>query len=132
MKELLSYLKEHKIPCAVATSTDRNRAARYWDLTGITGFLSASVCGNEAAHSKPDPEIFLTAAQKLNIPIQNCLIVEDSVNGLKAARASGGFSCMVPDLTPYSPELKSVCDYVCEDLTACISLIESVNAASQK
>lgn len=127
LKELLSYLREHNILCAVATSTDRERAAHYWELAGITEFFAASVCGTEAKKSKPDPAIFLAAAEKLNIPIENCLIVEDSINGLKAARASGGISCMIPDLTPYTDDLKSVCDYVCEDLTGCIPILDSEN-----
>lgn len=127
LKELLSYLKNKKIPCAIATSTARQRASHYWELAGITNYFTASVCGDEVTNCKPDPEIFLTAAKKLNTPIEDCMIVEDSINGLKAARNSGAFSCMVPDLTPYSPDLKPVCDYVCEDLTAIIQLLESVN-----
>lgn len=130
LHELFTYLKEQQIPCAVATSTDRILAEHYWELAGITGYLQASVCGDEVTHSKPDPEIFLTAAKKLQVPIQNCMIVEDSINGLTAARASGGISCMVPDLTPYTPELKPICDYVCNDLNACISVLDTVNSAS--
>lgn len=132
LKELLSYLKEKKIPCAVATSTDRKRASHYWELAGITDYFTASVCGNEVANCKPDPEIFLTAAGKLKTSIEDCMIVEDSINGLKAARNSGAVSCMVPDLTPYSQDLEPVCNYVCEDLTAIISLISSLNAESEK
>lgn len=130
LKELLSYLKEENILCAIATSTNRKRASRYWDMTGITDFFAGSVCGDEVTNSKPDPEIFLTAAAKLGISPQNCMIVEDSINGLKAARASGAVTCMVPDLTPYTSDLKPVCDHVCEDLTACISLISSLNTES--
>lgn len=132
LRELLTYLKEQKIPCAIATSTDRKRASRYWEMTKITDFFSASVCGDEITNSKPDPAIFLAAAQKMNIPIHDCMVVEDSINGLKAAKASGAVSCMVPDLTPYSPALESVCDYVCADLTACISLISSANSAASQ
>lgn len=127
LHELLSYLKEQKILCAVATSTVRKRASRYWDLAGITDYFTASVCGDEVTNSKPDPEIFLTAAQKMGVSIKECMVVEDSINGLKAAKTSGALSCMVPDLTPYSDELKSVCDYVCKDLNECISLIEKKN-----
>lgn len=127
LKELLNYLKQQTIPFAIATSTERKRASEYWEMAKITDLISASVCGDEVTNSKPDPEIFLTAAKKLHVPIQDCMIVEDSINGLKAARASGAFSCMVPDLTPYSEDLKPICDFVCEDLTSCISLLESLN-----
>ena len=127
LKELLNYLKQQNIPFAIATSTERKRASKYWEMAKITDLVSASVCGDEVTNSKPDPEIFLTAAKKLHVPIQDCMVVEDSINGLKAARASGAFSCMVPDLTPYSEDLKPICDFVCEDLTSCISLLESLN-----
>lgn len=127
LKELLTYLKQQGIPFAIATSTERKRAEKYWEMAGITPLITASVCGDEVTNSKPDPEIFLTAAQKLCTPIQDCMVVEDSINGLKAARTSGAFSCMVPDLTPYSEDLKPICDFVCEDLTSCISLLESLN-----
>lgn len=127
LKELLNYLKQQNIPFAIATSTERKRASEYWEMAKITDLISASVCGDEVTNSKPDPEIFLTAAKKLHVPIQDCMVVEDSINGLKAARASGAFSCMVPDLTHYSEDLKPICDFVCEDLTSCISLLESLN-----
>lgn len=127
LKELLNYLKQQNIPFAIATSTERKRASEYWEMAKITYLISASVCGDEVTNSKPDPEIFLTAAKKLHVPIQDCMVVEDSINGLKAARTSGAFSCMVPDLTPYSEDLKPICDFVCEDLTSCISLLESLN-----
>lgn len=122
LKELLGYLKKHHIPAAVATSTLRKTAAHYWELAGITDFFSATVCGDEVINGKPDPEIFLTAAKKLDIPISKCLIVEDSINGLKAARASGAFSCMIPDLTPYTEDLRPLCDYVYHSLDEIISL----------
>lgn len=124
LKELLHFLKENKIPAAVATSTRRITASHYWELAGITSYITASVCGDEVAACKPEPDIFLKAAQALQIPPKNCLIAEDSINGLKAARAAGGISCMVPDLTPYTDDLKPFCDYVCEDLAQIISLLK--------
>lgn len=124
LKELLNFLKEHKIPAAVATSTRRITASHYWELAGITSYITASVCGDEVTACKPEPDIFLKAAQALQIPPKNCLIAEDSINGLKAARAAGGISCMVPDLTPYTDDLRPICDFVCEDLTQIISLLK--------
>ena len=125
LKELLNFLKKENIPVAVATSTRRSTASHYWELAGITSYITASVCGDEVAACKPEPDIFLKAAQALQVAPENCLIVEDSINGLKAARAAGGVSCMVPDLTPYTEDLLPVCDYVCEDLSRIISLIKN-------
>lgn len=128
--ELLSFLKNKKIPWGIATSTDRAQAEHYWKLANIYEEVRVSVCGNEVLKSKPNPDIFLKTAEKLHVSIDSCLIVEDSINGLKATKAAGGISCMIPDLTPYSPDLASFCDYVCKDLTTCISLIQTIGFSS--
>lgn len=129
LKELFSYLKSRHIPIAVATSTHRSSAARYWEISGIASYLFASVCGEEVLNCKPAPDIFLKAAKLLKIPAKNCLIVEDSINGIKAARASGAISCMVPDLTPYTEDLAPFCDHVCKDLSEIISILERDSAS---
>lgn len=119
LHELLQWLRDSRIPAAVATSTARAVAERYWALTGISGYFSASVCGDEVVNSKPDPEIFLRAAEALGVPIGECLVAEDSINGLRAAKAAGAVACMIPDLTPYSQELSPLCDLVCTSLLEC-------------
>ena len=121
--EILSWLKEHSIKVAVATSTTRRVAEGYWKQSGIDQYIDASVCGDEVVNSKPDPEIFLKAASLLQVPIAECMVAEDSINGLKAARASGAVSCMIPDLTPYTEELAPICDHVSPSLLDCRKII---------
>ena len=84
LHEFLSWLKEHSIKVAVATSTTRRVAEDYWKQSGIDQYIDASVCGDEVINSKPDPEIFLKAASLLKVPIAACIVAEDSINGLKA------------------------------------------------
>ena len=69
LHEFLSWLKEHSIKVAVATSTTRRVAEGYWKQSGIDQYIDASVCGDEVINSKPDPEIFLKAASLLQVPI---------------------------------------------------------------
>lgn len=123
LHEFLSWLKEHSIKIAIATSTTRSVAEGYWKQSGIDRYIDASVCGDEVVNSKPDPEIFLKAASLLQIPIAECMVAEDSINGLKAARASGAVSCMIPDLTPYTEELAPICDHVSPSLLNCRKII---------
>ena len=123
LHEFLSWLKEHSIKVAVATSTTRRVAEGYWKQSGIDQYIDASVCGDEVINSKPDPEIFLKAASLLKVPIAACIVAEDSINGLKAARAAGAISCMIPDLTPYTKELFPFCDYVSPSLLACKEIL---------
>lgn len=125
LMELLEYLKEQRIPAAVATSTARKEASRYWDMAGVTPYLQASVCGDEVKNGKPNPEIFLRAAEKLQISPEHCLVLEDSINGIHAAKAAGAISCMVPDLTPVTDQLRPYCDIVCEDLSQVIPYLQS-------
>ena len=98
-------------------------AEGYWKQSGIDQYIDASVCGDEVVNSKPDPEIFLKAASLLQVPIAECMVAEDSINGLKAARASGAVSCMIPDLTPYTEELAPICDHVSPSLLDCRKII---------
>ena len=123
LHEFLSWLKEHSIKVAVATSTTRRVAEDYWKQSGIDQYIDASVCGDEVINSKPDPEIFLKAASLLKVPIAACIVAEDSINGLKAARAAGAISCMIPDLTPYTKELFPFCDYVSPSLLDCKEIL---------
>lgn len=123
LHEFLSWLKEHSIKVAVATSTTRRVAEDYWKQSGIDQYINASVCGDEVINSKPDPEIFLKAASLLKVPIAACMVAEDSINGLKAARAAGAISCMIPDLTPYTKELFPFCDYVSPSLLDCKEIL---------
>ena len=123
LHEFLSWLKEHSIKVAVATSTTRRVAEGYWKQSGIDQYIDASVCGDEVINSKPDPEIFLKAASLLKVPIAACMVAEDSINGLKAARAAGAISCMIPDLTPYTKELFPFCDYVSPSLLTCKEIL---------
>ena len=122
LHEFLSWLKEHSIKVAVATSTTRRVAEGYWKQSGIDQYIDASVCGDEVIN-KPDPEIFLKAASLLKVPIAACIVAEDSINGLKAARAAGAISCMIPDLTPYTKELFPFCDYVSPSLLDCKEIL---------
>lgn len=131
LMELLTYLKERRIPAAVATSTARKEASRYWDMAGVTPYLTASVCGDEVTKGKPDPEIFLTAAKKLKTPPAQCLILEDSLNGIRAAKAAGALSCMVPDLTPADDGIRPFCDIICEDLSQVIPYLNSCGSSLQ-
>ena len=130
LHEFLSWLKEHSIKVAVATSTTRRVAEGYWKQSGIDQYIDASVCGDEVVNSKPAPEIFLKAASLLQVPIAECMVAEDSINGLKAARASGAVSCMIPDLTPYTEELAPICDHVSPSLLDRLKNAEDVDTAA--
>ncbi len=83
----LEELKKRGIKTAVA-SNSRN-AKKIIEQTNIGQFLDAVVDGYELRNTKPDPEVFLLAAKKLSVPPEQCLVIEDAVSGLEAAKRAG-------------------------------------------
>ena len=124
-KELLEYLKAHHIPCAVASSSPKSMVEVYLGKQGVLPYFDAFVTGDLGLPSKPAPDMFLTAAKALNTDPAQCLVLEDSVNGIKAGRNAGMQVGMVPDVLPYKDELKPFCDHVLPDLTAVIPLLKA-------
>lgn len=116
LMELLNFLKENHIKLALATGTDRAEAQPRWEKAGIASYVDASVCGDEVTHNKPDPEIFLTAAARVGADPKNCLVLEDSISGIKAGKAAGCYVYMIPDMDPPGDEAKAICDRIVPDL----------------
>ncbi len=96
--ELLQGLQERRIPRAVATSTQRDRAVAKLTRAGLLPYFTALACGDEVARSKPAPDIFLLAAERLGAGPAQCLVLEDSNAGVRGAVAAGMHAVMVPDL----------------------------------
>ena len=96
--ELLSWLKSQKIPIAVATSSHKKQAIAKLKLSGLTDYVDSLSTGCEVSNGKPDPEIFLLAAQRLNTSPDKCIAFEDSSNGVRAALAAGMQVHQIPDL----------------------------------
>ena len=122
----LDVLEERGIPRIVASSSPRSMILQNLSTTGAGRYFAQVVCGADVEHSKPAPDIFLLAASRLGVDIRRCLVLEDSLNGLRAARASGAVSVMVPDLRPYGPEVAPYVDYLKQDLSQVIDLLDRV------
>ncbi|MEL0629535.1 HAD family phosphatase [Psychromonas aquatilis] len=95
---LLEWLQAESIPIAVATSTHQKLARTKLKLAGIDHYFEHISSGCEVSHGKPHPEIFLLAAQRLNIEPEKCLAFEDSSNGVISALAANMQVYQVPDL----------------------------------
>ncbi len=114
--ELLERLKELEIPCALASSSQLESVQAYIDGKGITGYFSAVLGAPKNVRSKPEPDIFILAAGMLGRKPEECMVLEDSVNGIRAGHACGAYTVMVPDLIPFREELRPYTDRVCESL----------------
>ncbi|MBP1989814.1 HAD family hydrolase [Paenibacillus eucommiae] len=89
VKDLLKAIKESGIKTALATSASKKRMQAVIEMFGLSSYFDQCVCDNEVNQSKPDPEIFLLAANKLKVSPQLCVVIEDSRNGLLSAKAAG-------------------------------------------
>ena len=78
-------------------------------------------------HAKPDPEVFLKSAEALGERPENCMVLEDSLNGLEAGLRGGFITVMVPDLTQPDEALRSRVDSVCSSLFQVKELLEGVS-----
>ncbi|HZQ60767.1 MAG TPA: HAD family phosphatase [Casimicrobiaceae bacterium] len=101
--ELLDWLEARRIPKAVATSTRRSRAIAKLVHTSLLERFATLVGGDEVVNGKPEPDIFLEAAARIHAAPEACVVLEDSMPGVRAALAGGMATIMVPDL-PSPPD----------------------------
>ncbi|MBB1488678.1 HAD family hydrolase [Oceanospirillum sediminis] len=106
--ELLEWLKAMNIPTAVATSTVKDVAIKKLALAGLEQYFDNVTTGCEVSHGKPDPEIYLLAASRLNIAPVHCLAFEDSNNGVRSAVSAGMISYQIPDLVEPCNEVRAL------------------------
>lgn len=95
VKRTLDTLREKQYLLAIGSSS--KNAPFILQQIGLGGYFDAVSDGNNITHSKPDPEVFLKAAQMLNVAPSRCLVVEDAVSGAQAAHAGGMKAACVGD-----------------------------------
>ena len=116
--EILDYLEEKQVPMALATSTRSSRTKRRMEITGLGHYFQAIVTGDMVPHSKPHPDIYLTACERLGVAPADAIAVEDAPNGIRSAYDAGMQVVMVPDQVPYRPELEPMLLACLPSLTA--------------
>ena len=104
--EFFSYLKNNNIKTALATSAKRERLDIQLEDSPIVQYFDAIVCGDDVVNSKPDPEIFLKAAEKIGAKIEKCIVIEDSEAGIKAAHDGKMTAFHVEDLKEADDSIK--------------------------
>jgi len=112
--ELLDDLDERGTPKAVATSTERTNALKH--LGPLADRFNSITTGDEVQEGKPAPDIFLLAAERLQVPPPQCLVLEDSEAGIAAATTAGMPCIMVPDLKPASEQAIAQAAGICASL----------------
>lgn len=116
LDELLGWLSERGVPCAVASSSERRVVEANLRHAGVSEHFRAVVTGDDGYPSKPAPDIFLGAAERLGADPARTVVFEDSPSGVRAASSGGFVTVMVPDLIQPDDELRGLCAAVCADL----------------
>lgn len=114
--ELLSYLKEKGWIVGLASSTKEATVTQEIRDAGLMPYFDNLTCGDMLKKSKPEPDIFLMACEKLAVEPKEAIIIEDSHNGIRAASRAGATPVMVPDMMPVTEEMKELAYKICKDL----------------
>lgn len=106
--EILTFLKEKGKKIALASSTRREVVIAQLRDAGILDYFDKVICGDMVKRSKPEPDIFLKACEKLEVEVQDAYAIEDSYNGIRAAYRAGMMPIMVPDLAEPTEEMEQL------------------------
>jgi HAD superfamily hydrolase (TIGR01509 family) len=129
-KTTLEELRQFELRLAVATSSVSASALPFLERTGIRSSFEVIVTGDEVQHGKPHPDIYIRTAEKLGISPGACLVIEDSLSGVAAAKTANMRVAAVPDTRFVSPrEYKKEADYVLGSLSEVPALVRRINAA---
>jgi beta-phosphoglucomutase len=104
-REWVSRLRDGGWLQAIASSAPRANVEVMLDSVGISTLIDAVVSAEDVTHGKPHPEVFLTAASRLGIPSQRCIVVEDAAAGVEAARRAGMRSIGVNAQAPLDADI---------------------------
>ncbi len=116
VRELLEYLKQEGFAIGLASSTKYASVVSHLERAGILEYFSQIVGGDMVEHSKPQPDIYLIACEKLGVNPKETYAVEDSYNGIRAAYRAGMKPVMVPDMLAPDEEMRSLSLFICKDL----------------
>ncbi|MDP1772483.1 MAG: HAD family phosphatase [Methylobacter sp.] len=113
---LLDLLDRQNIPYCLATNSLAVNALECLELAGIKDVFSIVVSREHVQHGKPEPDIFLKAAELLQVDISRCLVLEDSHAGIVAASKAGAVSVFVPSIAQVDSLTVELCDLMMDDL----------------
>jgi HAD superfamily hydrolase (TIGR01509 family) len=122
LKKLLDYLQDKNLIIAIASSSNKSYIEDILRRLKLDCFFKEIITGEMVTKGKPSPEIFLLAAERLKVQKENCIVIEDSINGIKAAKSA---SMEVYAITSsLKKESLTIADEVIDNLSEVIYLLE--------
>ena len=112
LMELLNEAKKAGVKCAIGSSGCRENVEMIIEALGIADLIDGSISGSDVTHGKPHPEIFTKAHELLGLKAEECVVVEDAVNGILAGVAAG-CKCIAVTTTSSAETLTEVGASMC-------------------
>lgn len=128
-KELLDWLRDRGVPMAVASGSDVAMIRSNMEARGVSDYFECFVGSESVVNGKPAPDVFLKAAEKLGADPADCIVFEDSPNGIRAAAAAGMKCFGIPDLIAFDEELRSLLTAELKTISDAIPCLEAMNHA---
>lgn len=125
-KALLDYLKAKGIPIGLASGTSMPSVLHHLKEVNAIDYFNVIVGGKDVENGKPAPDIFLLAAKRLGVPPEECIVFEDSKNGVLSAVAAGCSCIGVPDVVPFTDDVKAILYSELTSIDEAIELLEPI------
>ncbi len=125
--EVLNFLKEHNIPCAIATSTASDLTYSNLKRMELSHYFDAVVTGSMVQNGKPAPDIFFEAGKRIGAVAEQCVVCEDSYSGVEAAYSAGMRAIFIPDRQPPNDKTEHIAYATVKDLFEVIEIIKKEN-----
>lgn len=116
VKGLLEMVKNKGYRIAMATSASAEDVEFNLHHAEIAPYFEIIVSEEMISQGKPAPDVYLKTAEKLGVQPQKCLVVEDSLNGVRSAYRANTTVVMIPDKVPPTKEIESMCDHILHSL----------------
>lgn len=124
VEAILKWLRQQKFRVGIASSTRTAVIRKQLGIFGLASYFDVIIGGDMVQHSKPEPEIYLTACHALDTAPEDAYAVEDSYNGIRAAHRAGMHPVMIPDLLPPTEEMETLAEHIFPDMTAFQQFLE--------
>ena len=129
-QEFIALLRRRNVQTAVVTSSNRQKMlAVYGAHPEFQGMFDAILTSEDFAASKPDPDCYLRAARRLGARPEECVVFEDSFNGLRSGRAAG-MTVVGLATTNAADAIRPLCDHVVGDYTALLAAVNNPHQSS--
>ena len=123
--KILEALKNACVPLALASSTRTDIVKLELEEARLLYYFDIVLGGDMAARSKPEPDIFLAAAEALGAVPANCYVLEDSFNGIRAAYRAGMHPIMVPDMQQPTEEIREMAEVIADTLLTALEYLQT-------